>query len=134
MPTWKVAFQCCCDVNGLGAAGGGRCDDDGDGGCASTARDQLLDILPTCEFTIFGESSAPHAVEEGVSYIAVAVDAQPPSPSHLPPPAAPNPLTSQHRNATFHVGTGTRDGLLPLTSRSADCASFLRTTVTPPAT
>ncbi|KAK0634467.1 hypothetical protein B0T17DRAFT_586276 [Bombardia bombarda] len=29
--------------------------------------------------------------------------------------------------------TGTRDGLLPLASRSADCASFLRTTVTPAA-
>ena len=30
--------------------------------------------------------------------------------------------------------TGTRPGLLPLTSRSSDCASYLRTTVTPKAT
>ncbi len=27
--------------------------------------------------------------------------------------------------------TGTRPGLLPLESRSSDCASYLRTTVTP---
>ncbi|KAK3386545.1 hypothetical protein B0H63DRAFT_137391 [Podospora didyma] len=30
--------------------------------------------------------------------------------------------------------TGTRDGLSPLSVRSADCASFLKTTVTPAAT
>lgn len=30
--------------------------------------------------------------------------------------------------------TGTRPGLLPLSSRSVDCSSFLRTTVTPAAT
>lgn len=30
--------------------------------------------------------------------------------------------------------TGTRDGLLPITSRQADCSSFMRATVTPKAT
>jgi hypothetical protein len=30
--------------------------------------------------------------------------------------------------------TGTRDGLLPITSRQSDCSSFMRATVTPDAT
>ncbi|KAK4115434.1 hypothetical protein N656DRAFT_775313 [Canariomyces notabilis] len=39
-----------------------------------------------------------------------------------------------HGNNCNRAVTGTRDGLLPLTERSASCSSFLLTTVTPAAT
>ncbi|KAK4216274.1 hypothetical protein V8F33_010092 [Rhypophila sp. PSN 637] len=42
-----------------------------------------------------------------------------------------DPRGGCHGNNCNRAVTGTRDGLLPLASRSADCSSFLATTVTP---